>query len=284
MIDRQAVLAGIAAPINRYNYKMSHDFSDWQPLEDAAALLLQGKPVNKADYNPAFWPLIKMMRLIMEKSETSSWSWSDPDVLAVFQEVSEGAVYTLFAETIVDIVTGIIASADIGTLVEVGTGSGTVSAAICRAMRNNSITDIPLVISDQSPMIRQTADRLRGAYPEMTIADIVWDVRTGAHEYFSRNIKRPVLVFERFCMPYAGYGAIDAIAGIADILILVDDLNITGEMASFDRMYERIGAQFLVFEEARKRLEKRFSLVHVCDRDIIKMVNSPVTSFTLAIK
>ncbi len=284
MIDKQAVLAGIAAAIKRYNHKMSHDFSDWQPLEDAAGLLLQRKPVNEEEYIPAFRPLIRMMRLIMEKSEASSWDWSDPDVLAVFHEVSQGAVYTLFAETIVDIVTGIITSADIGTLVEVGAGSGTVSAAICRAMTKNIKTGVPFIISDQSPMIRQTAERLRGDYPELTIADIVWDLRTGAHEYFNRGIKKPVLVFERFCMPYAGYGAIDAIAGIADILILVDDLNITGEMASFDRIYERIGAQFLVFEEARKRLERHFSLVHVCDRDIIEMVNSPVTSFTLAIK
>jgi len=284
MINRQAVLAGIEAPINRYNSKMSHDFSDWQPLEDAAALLLQGKPVNEEEYIPAFRPLINMMRLIMEKSENSSWSWSDPDVLAVFKKVSEGAVYKLFAETIVDIVTGIMTSVDVGTLVEVGAGSGTVSADLCRAMRDNQQTNVPFVISDQTPLIRQAADSLRAAYPDMSIADIVWDVRTGTHDYFARGIKRPVLVFERFCMPYAGYDAIDVIAEIADILILVDDLSITGKMASFDRIYERIGAQFLVFEEARKRLEKHFSLVHVCDRDIIAMVNSPVTSFTLAIK
>lgn len=284
MIDKQSVLDGVAAPIKRYNHKMSHDFPDWQPLEEAAALLLQGKPLNEKDYIPAFRPLIKMMRLIMEKSQVSSWNWSDPDVLAVFQEVSQGTVYTLFAETIVDIVTGIIANVDIGTLVEVGAGTGTVSADICRAMTKKTKTAVPFIISDQSPMIRQTADRLREAYPELTIEDIVWDLSTGTHEHFDRDVRKPVLVFERFCMPYAGYGAIDAIAGIADILILVDDLNITGEMASFDRIYERIGAQFLVFEEAKKRLERHFSFVHVCDRDIIEMVNSPVTSFTLAIK
>ena len=85
-------------------------------------------------------------------------------------------------------------------------------------------------------------------------------------------------------MPYAGYDSIDVVAEIADILILVDDLSITGEMASFDKIYERIGAKFLVFEEAKKRLEKYFSFIHVCDREIIEMVNSPVTSFTLAIK
>jgi hypothetical protein len=284
MLDKQAVLAGIAEPIHRYNHTMTHDFSDWQPLEDAAALLLQGNPVNDEDYIPAFRPLIKMMRTIMEKSQDSSWNWSDPDVLSVFNEVSEGAVYNLFSETIVDILTGILKSVDVGMLVEVGAGTGKVTADLCGTIKKNNLADVPLVISDQSPIIRQTADRLRSAFPGMTIADIEWDLRKGKHAYFDTAIKKPVLVFERFCMPYAGYDAIDVIAEIADILILVDDLSITGEMASFDKIYERIGAQFLIFDEARKRLEKHFSCIHVCDREIIEMVNSPVTSFTLAIK
>jgi len=283
MINKQAVLAGISEPINRYNHTMSTDFSDWQPLEDAAALLLQGKPVNDDDFIPPFRPLIKMMRLIMEKSANASWNWSDAEVMAVFKEVSDGAVYSLFSETIVDIVTGIMSSVDVGTLLEVGAGPGGVTAELCKAMKKKAL-NVPLVISDQSPIIRQTADRLRESFPEMTIADIEWDLKKGKHAYFERDIKKPILVFERFCMPYAGYDAIDVIAEVADILILVDDLSITGEMASFDKIYERIGAQFLVFEEAKKRLENNFSCIHVCDREIIEMVSSPVTSFTLAIK
>jgi len=284
MLNKKSVLGGITEPIQRYNHAMSTDFSDWQPLEDAASLMLQGKPVCDEDYIPAFRPLIKMMRVILDKSEVSSWNWSDPEVLAVFKEVSEGTVYKLFAKTIVDIVTSIMKSVDVGMVVEVGAGSGQVSADLCSAMKKNNLTDIPLVISDQSPIIRQAGEHLRKAHPEITIADLQWDLRKGRHEYFDRAIKKPVLVFERFCMPYAGYDAIDVIADIADIVILVDDLSISGKMASFDKIYERIGAQFLIFEEAKKRLEKHFSCIEVCDREIIELVNSPVTSFTLAIK
>ena len=46
MIDKQDILAGIADPIKRYNNKMANDFSDWQPIEDAADLILSGKTVN----------------------------------------------------------------------------------------------------------------------------------------------------------------------------------------------------------------------------------------------
>jgi hypothetical protein len=284
MTDKQDILEGIADPIKRYNNKMTNNFSDWQPIEDAAALMLEGKSVSYDDFIPPFRPLIRMMHMILIKAETSSWSWSDPEVLAVFKEVSDGEVYNLFSETIVDIVTGIIKRADIGTLVEVGAGAGKVTADLCQAMKKNATTDVPLIISDQSTMIKQTGDQLRKTYPEIDITDIVWDLKKGKHDHFDTSVKKPIMVFERFCMPYAGYDAIDVIAEVADILILVDDLSITGKKASFDRIYERIGAQFLVFEEAKKRLEKHFSFIHVCDREIIEMVNSPVTSFTLAIK
>jgi len=284
MIDKQDILAGIADPIKRYNNKMANDFSDWQPIEDAADLMLSGKTVNDDDFIPPFRPLVKMMRTIMEKTEKGNWDWADPEVQAVFKEVAEGEVYNLFSETIVDIVTGIIKKVDVGTMVEVGAGSGKVTSDLCDAMTKNGSTNVPLIISDQSPMIKQTGDSLRKTFSEIDVTDIVWDLKKGSHEHFNDSVKKPVLVFERFCMPYAGYDAIDVIAEIADILILVNDLSITGEKASFDRIYERIGSQFLIFDKAKNHLEKHFSFIHVCDREIIEMVNSPVTSFTLAIK
>jgi hypothetical protein len=97
-------------------------------------------------------------------------------------------------------------------------------------------------------------------------------------------LKPPVLVFERFCLPYAGHSAIDNIARFADILLVVDDLSITGKKASFDLLYEKIGTQFLIFDTAKKHLEQFFSLIHVCDMEVVKTINSPVTTFTIAVR
>ena len=65
---------------------------------------------------------------------------------------------------------------------------------------------------------------------------------------------------------------------------LIDDLSLTGKKASFDLLYEKIGTQFLIFETAKHHLEQFFSLVHVCDREVVTAINSPVTTFTLAVK
>jgi hypothetical protein len=183
-------------------------------------------------------------------------------------------------------------------IIIVGAGPGGLAAAYEAACRGLSVALIERR-SKLSPITRACSEGLLvdeeyygdsvslssdDGYIRFKNSDIVWDLKKGSHDHFDTSVKKPIMVFERFCMPYAGYDAIDVIAEVADILILVDDLSITGEKASFDRIYERIGSQFLVFEEAKKRLEKHFSFIHVCDREIIDLVNSPVTSFTLAIK
>jgi hypothetical protein len=284
MIDREAVLAAIAAPMQRYRQKMTRDISDWQPLEDAAAHLLQGKDVPDEELHPDFRPLMKMMRLIRDLTRESAWDWAHPEVQKTFLEVAGGQIFTLFSDTLVDLLTAILESIPVGTVVEAGTGPGKVTARLCAEMARRDVRDVRLIVSDQLPAVSRIADGLRSSFPSLSIADVVWNIREQAGPELTSLLKPPVLLFERFCLPYAGHAAIDNLSAIADILLLVDDLSLTGQKASFDYLYEKIGTQFLVFESARQHLEKFFSRVHVCDMETVTATRSPVTTFTLAIK
>ena len=283
MIDKNTVIEAVTPPMERYFHNMTRDISDWQPLEEAAKQLLQGRDVPDEQLHPDFRPLVKMMRLIVKLSKDSAWDWTNPEVQNVFREVAGGTIYTLFADTVVDMVISIMKKIPIGTLVEVGTGPGTVTAALCEEMTRSGLHYVPLIISDRAPTISQVGQSLRQRFPGLAVTDIIWDIRNPCSSPVMETLKKPVLVFERFCMPYAGYEAIDSIARIADILILIDDLSTTGVKYSFDMIYEKIGTQFLVFDTARKHLEKYFSCIHTCDADTIKAIHSPVTTFTLAV-
>jgi hypothetical protein len=171
----------------------------------------------------------------------------------------------------------------VSTVVEVGTGPGNVTANLCREMIANGFEHVSLVISDRIPTVTQVAEGLRKKYPMLKISDFIWNVCESAPTQLKEKISPPVLLFERFCMPYTGYDAIDNIAPLADILMLVDDLSLTGKKYSYDRIYGNIG-KFLVFEEAKQRLEKYFSFIHACDREAAEAIHSPVTTFTLAVK
>ena len=177
----------------------------------------------------------------------------------------------------------IVKKVKVGTLVEVGTGPGQVTKSLCEEMvKSNSF--IPIVISDRSPGITQTRENLTKAFPSLTINAFIWDIREKPQKKLVESLKKPVLVFERFSLPYAGHDAIDMISPIADILIMQDDLSLTGKKMAFDVLYGKIGTKFLIFREAKKRLEKHFPFIHTCDRDITKTINSSVTTFTLAVK
>jgi hypothetical protein len=284
MIDKEAVLASIAEPMQRYHKKMTRDLKDWMPLEDAARLLLEGKPIVYEEYIPDFRPLIKMMGLIVEKAGGPGWDWADPEIRRVFKEVAEGNIYTLFSEVIVDMLVSIMKRVPVRTVVEVGTGPGTVTANLCRTMVENHFEQVPIVISDRVPFITQVGDTLRKAYPSLSISDFIWNVRESAPEELKKQLTSPVLLFERFCMPYTGSAAIENIAPLGDILIIVDDLSLTGKKYAYDQIYGKIGTQFLIFEEVKQRIEKYYSFVHICDRETLEAIHSPVTTFTLAVK
>jgi hypothetical protein len=144
--------------------------------------------------------------------------------------------------------------------------------------------NVPIIISDRSQGIAETAARLRNSYPHLMITDFIWDIRKEPPRALLSRITKPVLLYERFCIPYGGYAAINNIAPVADMLVMVEDLNLTGKKEAYDVIYEKIGLQFFTYAEAKKYLDKHFSFIHTCDTKAIEALNLPVTDFTLAMK
>lgn len=281
---RHYICDAVRRPMAQYRAAMKGDLADWMPLERAARLLLEGGACDDGDYPPDFRPLIAMMRLITEKSAAGAWSWADPDVQEVFGRVAGGAVYRIYADVLVALVLEILRAAPIGTVVEVGAGSGFVTERLCRALRDNGLTGSRLIATDMLPSVERMAGGLRERFPELAIGACCWNIRQEAPAGLRDGLRGPVLVFERFSLPYAGYGAIGNLAGIADVLVLVDDLSLSGEKAAFDHIYGKIGTQFLVLAQAHECLARYFPCVRTCDGDVVQAINSPVSTFTLAIK
>jgi hypothetical protein len=144
--------------------------------------------------------------------------------------------------------------------------------------------NVPIIISDRSPSIAETGERLRKSYPHLKITDFIWDIRKDPPKELLSKVTRPVLLYERFCIPYGGYAAISSIAPVADILVMVEDLNLNGKKEAYDVIYEKIGLQFFTYAEAKRYLDKHFSFIHTCDTKTIEALKLPVTDFTLAMK
>ncbi len=278
MINRDELLEAIEAPMTRYCDKAKKAFCDWKPLLTSSEKLLAGEDVKKNEVPDIFVPIVKFMVAVMEEEE---WDWSKPEIQNLYREVAESDIYKIFADGTMDVVSSVLDKYEIGTLVEVGAGLGHVTTGICDEMRRKEI-EVPVIISDKIPQISETGAMLRGKYPEFDISDFQWDFRKEVPREMFQKLKKPVFLFERFCIPYTGLEGIDTIAPLADILLMVEDLNITGKKEAYDIIFEKIGANFLTLSEAEKFLSKHFSFIHTCDKEAIEAINSPVTDFTLA--
>jgi len=219
----------------------------------------------------------------MQVTKETEWDWSNPAIQHIYKEIAESQIYKNFSDATVGIISSIIRTVIIGTLVEIGTGPGHVTLRLCEEMTKHNIT-IPMVISDKLPGISHIGENLRKSFPSFTINDFIWDFRKDPPGELTEKLTKPVFLFERFCIPYGGYGAIDKIGPIADILIMVEDLNLSGKKEAYDIIFEKIGTQFFTYKETKKHLEKYFSFIYTCDRKTTQAINLPVTDFTLAIK
>lgn len=283
MIDKQIILECLEEPMRQYYHEMVASLGNWQPLEVAAEKLLEGEDVRDNEVPAAYLPLVEMMRLIARVTRESEWDWANPAVQEFFKNKAESELYKIFTNAIVGTVAAIIKRVKIGTLVEIGTGPGKITAKLCEEMAANNIS-IPVIISDRAPGVMQVRDSLKKSFPALSINPFIWDSRTRPPSELVERLTGPVLLFERFCLPYAGHEAIDMIAPRADILILQDDLSLTGKKMAFDVLYGRIGTHFLIYSEALRHLEKYFSFIHTCDREVTEALQSTVTSFTVAVK
>jgi hypothetical protein len=216
-------------------------------------------------------------------TRNAEWDWTKSEIQAVYKKIADSPIYKTFASATVGIVTAILKTGQIGTLVEIGTGPGQVTEKLCAEMTHYNI-NVPIIISDRSSIIAETVERLRKSCPHLTITDFIWDIRKEPPGELLSKITKPVLLYERFCIPYGGYAAIDNIAPVADILVMVEDLSLSGKKEAYDVIYEKIGLQFFTYLEAKKYLDKHFFFIHTCDTQTIEALNLPVSDFTLAMK
>ena len=283
MIQKEVIRNCLQVPMDEYHQKMVSNIGNWRVLVDASKKILSGEKVDEAQYPDFFSANIKMMNLIMEKTSESTWDWSDPAIQGAYKEIADSAAYKMFEETTIALVAAILKKVSVGTLLEVGTGPGHLTEALCSDMTHNNIS-VPIIVSDRAAAVEQTAERLRGAFPHLTIHDFVWDVKNDAPSRLLAKCKKPVLLYERFSIPYGGYDSINRIAPVADIMIMNEDLNLTGEEEAFDIIYGKIGAQFFTFSETEKYLKQHFSFVYSCDEKTVKTIDAPVANFILAMK
>jgi hypothetical protein len=278
MIDNEKIIASAEEPMRDFCKSMKHSIGDWEPYIRVSEKILNGEEVSNDEVQPEMQFMVDWSKLIMTVTRHGQWDWTRPEVQEIYKQYAESMVYKVYADATVGMLIAILKAEKIGTVLEIGTGPGKLAEVLCSEMIKNNIS-VPIVISDQALGIKTVGANLRKEYPELSISDFVWNITQDPPEELFKNLQKPVLVYERFCIPYGGYETIDRIAPIADILLLVEDFNLVDEKTAYDIIFEKIGLQFFTYQETRKYLEKHFRCIHPFEDT--GAVNLPDTYFFL---
>ena len=143
---------------------------------------------------------------------------------------------------------------------------------------------LPLVTTDSQPVILDNMVKLKAEYPMADMAALLWNITDPPPEDLIQNAEHPVLVYERYTLNYANVSAIKNIARVADILVLGDWFNCTGELFAYDEVFKKIGAMPFFFKDIKPLLDEHFPNQHVFDQRAIDAINLPNITLLIAWK
>jgi len=281
MLTKKKVMHELAGLEKKYADFIIERFSGWRLWAEAAQNLLDGKDVEEDTIPPAFLFGFKLAREVLQMEATGEWDWSSPVLGKIFEEMARDPLYLMTGDIITEISLRLADVAGVKTLVEVGAGRGHLTAIMFeKAGRQEKPPTI--VITDADADTLQTVEKLKKKYQGLAVEMVPWNIREAAPERLKENITPPCLVYERASLIYAGTQALPNIAEVADIAVLSDSFNYTGDIYAYDRIMEKIGARPLLYRDLAPLLKQRFREHFMFDQRAQQVLGMANTSMLVA--
>ena len=282
MITREQVDQAIAGWQEPYVDFLCRHAALWRTWAEQSDSMVAGEQVRLEDVPDFFKSDYEWAEVVLDMGGKEQFNWNDPRIAGLFAKAVKTPFYKLWGDTIVGIATGLAASVGIETLLEIGAGRGNLSALMLEALQEKNMNQ-PLVITDAHATVLDNLSGLREKFPGRRIDTVLWDVNQPAPQQLA-GLSAPVLLFERASLTYANFGAIENLAQVADVLVLGDYFNYTGELFAYDLLFERIGLKPLMYRDVLPLLERCFSEHIIVDLQVNATIRLPNVSLIVAWK
>ncbi len=254
----------------------------WRTWVEQSDSMVAGAHVALEDVPDFFKSDYEWAEAVLAMGDQGAFNWNDPRIVGLFAKAVQTPFYRLWGDTIIGIALALADAATSGALVEVGAGRGNLSARMLDAMRARGMSR-PLVITDAHATVLDSLAGLRRQFPAQSLETVVWDVNQPAPRTVA-DLRGPVLVYERASLTYANFQSIENLARIADVAVLGDYFNYTGELFAYDRLFEKIGLKPLMYSDIKPLLERCFSGHVVVDRRVHETISLPNVCLIIAWK
>ena len=231
MIYKDLIIAAVKEPMAKYCQTMKQTIGDWQPLLTVSEKILAGAEVRNNEVQPELEFLVEWMRLIMEVTRDGQWDWTSPAVQAVYKNYADSMIYKTFAGATVGIVTAIMKTGQVGTVLEIGTGPGQVTEALCREMIEENIS-APIIYRTGRLASQVVGENMRKNFPALSISDFVWNIREDSRKNWLKNSLGRCYCMSASASPTAAMNLLTGSRRSRIFMLMVEDLNLTGKKRS----------------------------------------------------
>ncbi len=237
---------------------LCEQFARWREFADITQRLIDSAPVNEQECPESYLHEFRMLREVLRMDATGSFDWNNSVLRESFAHFAISPFYKIWGETIARITLLLAEEAGVKTLIEIGAGRGHMTEIMLKNMAESSCR-LPLIVTDVAPAVLNEIEKHRLAYPANPLRTIPWDISQPPLQELLDSIEHPCLIYERASIMYSNIPALENIASIADIVVLGDMFNYTGELFAFDSISEKIGGKPLFYSQIKPLMEKHFT-------------------------
>jgi hypothetical protein len=282
MITRTQVEQAISGSRERFVEFLCEQAASWRIWAELADSMVAGEKVTIEDVPDFFKSDYEWAEVVLDMGTQGRFDWNDPRIAGLFAKAVQTPFYRLWGEVIVATALALIKTAGIASLIEIGAGRGNLSAGMLEGLQAHGM-DQPLVITDAHATVLDNLAGLRRMFPDRRLETVVWDVNQSAPHQLE-DARAPVLLYERASLTYANFKAIENLAQAADIVVLGDYFNYTGELFAYDLLFEKIGLKPLMYSDVRPVLDSCFSEHIIVDREVQTRIGLPNVCLIIAWK
>lgn len=258
-------------------------FQNWKVWGDAPERVYQGEDVSEEEIPKAFHTEMKMMKLILKMEKVGDFDWNNPVVKKMFSEFSGSPFYAYFGDTVAKIANILAEELGCKSMIEIGTGNGNLTRKMMN-LKKESGKAIPLLITDSKDIVLSQEEKIKEEFEFTDIKSVLWNISEPPSKEMESFLKKPILCYERYTITYTSPEVIRNIAPVADVLVMGDWLSNSGKVFGYDKVFVKIGAKIILFEDVKKELDKYYSHYYFFDRRAQESIKSDYTGLMIAFK
>jgi hypothetical protein len=281
MITKDLVKEKLADVEKRYVEFMLKNLRDWRVWAEASNRMAEGEEVHVADVPEFFHTEHEWARIVLEMEDQGGFNWNDPRLGKLFEAAAQTPFYRMWGETITEISLRLAEAAGVQTLLEAGAGRANLTSIMLKKLSQRN-TGLRLVATDAHEAVLENIQKLKDTYPQVQQETLLWDFNSPPPDELLQRVEAPVLIYERASLTYANFQVIENLARAADMVVLGDYFNYTGELFAYDTIFDKIGLKPLFYKDVKPLLDKCFPNQYVLDQSVTDTVHIPNISLIIA--